>query len=207
MRYLQTKIDRMGHSLDSEELYPYMPEMDDVARYIHRARSMKAGPFFTIFSLSALDGRLDQEPEGPGGFFKVLRKKLLEVHDAYLPGNSGPEKGRSKQLSEMSGRCFLTDGDREMALFSYDDPLSIPATLFETGIRSVLVDGTTELARTLLEFGMADAMVNVVLPVVIGGRQASHSGTPVRFRDVYTVRLGSETAYYGRPEAPPQKVI
>ncbi len=200
MRYLQTKIDRMGHSLDSEELYPYMPEMDDITRYLHRARTIKKGPFFTIFSLSALDGRLDEEPEGPGGFFKVLRKKLLEIHDAYLPGNNSYEVGRWMLLTERIGRCYRIDGDREMALFNINATRSISPMLFELGIRSVLVEGTTDLARALLENGMADAMVNVVLPVATGGRASSHSAMPLRFRDVFSVRLGSEIAYYGRPE-------
>jgi GTP cyclohydrolase II len=184
MRYLQTKIDRMGHSLDSEDLYPYMPEMDDITRYIHRARSTKKGPFFTIFSISALDGRLDEEPEGPGGFFKVLRKKLLEVHDAYLPGSNSYEMGGWILLTERMGRCFQVDGHREFTLFNIKETGSISPTLFEMGIRSVLIEGTTEMARTLLENGMADAMVNVVLPVATAGRASSHSAIPLRFRRV-----------------------
>jgi 3,4-dihydroxy 2-butanone 4-phosphate synthase/GTP cyclohydrolase II len=201
MRYLQTKIERMGHSLDSEGLYPFMPEMDDVARYIHRSKAMKAGPFFTIFRLSALDGYLDEEPEDPGGLFKVLRRKLLEVHDAYLPKDRTSETGRSRILLERGGRCFQVKDGGDLELFDMNEIGSIQPSLFEMGIGSVIIEGTTGLARVLLENGMADAMVNVVLPVTTGGRGASHSEIPIRFRDVRSVRLGSETAYYGRPES------
>lgn len=88
LRYLKTKIDRMGHELGSTQLFPYQPEMDDVRRYIVKKRDDKVGiPYISVFNISGLDGQLTYEPTLPGKgpvLYKVLRKKLMREHDALL---------------------------------------------------------------------------------------------------------------------------
>jgi len=67
LKYLKTKIDRMGHQLEDIQLYPFQPEMDDVRRYIIRERDSKKGtPYISIFNISGLDGQLTYEPKMPG---------------------------------------------------------------------------------------------------------------------------------------------
>lgn len=88
LRYLKTKIDRMGHQLEDGQLFPFQPEMDDVRRYIVRKRDRKKeNPYISVFNISGLDGQLTYEPRMPGkgpALYRVLRKKLLGEHDSLL---------------------------------------------------------------------------------------------------------------------------
>ncbi len=113
LKYLKTKIERMGHELGSTQLFPFQPEMDDVRRYVARKRDEKLGtPYISVFNISGLDGQLTYEPSLPGNgpaLYKVLRMKLMKEHDALLVTND--DLDLALQVRETGGKVLVYDPD------------------------------------------------------------------------------------------------
>jgi len=220
--YLRTKIDRMGHRLDEGDLVPHMPQMDDVVRYVARARDEKRGvPFFTSFQLSALDGILEEDPETKDGSYRTLRKKLMRAHDAFITDlghliadrgavptdvtcmSFDPEQG-SLSCDRRTAVVLSTGGDTGQTHPITDDDgiLSferLSELMISQGIGSALVDGRSKVFTMLRDQGMIDVMVDVVVPIV-GGEKASSSDRGLEFKDVRAIAMGTEVAYFGMPK-------
>jgi 3,4-dihydroxy 2-butanone 4-phosphate synthase/GTP cyclohydrolase II len=113
LRYLKTKIDRMGHELGSTQLFPFQPEMDDVRRYVVRRRDSKKGiPYISVFNISGLDGQLTYEPRLPGknpALYRILRKKLMREHDALLV--TSDDLDLALQARESNMKILIFDPD------------------------------------------------------------------------------------------------
>lgn len=241
LRYLKTKIERMGHRLEDTQLYPYQPEMDDARRYILRRMKEKVGfPFITIFNISGLDGQLTYEPKLPGRgptLYKVLRRKLMAVHNSLLItvddtdlgieagnmnlrllifdpemkmrmdhpllGEEGPETVilhgpcKSPPHSEMEER-----GIRHFTILDNDgdlDPGAFLNVMTQLEIGSILVDGKDGISDMLLSMGLADTVLNSLVPVMSGTGKVKSSDTVFHLDDVSTVTMGDEVVYYGHP--------
>lgn len=157
LKYLKTKIDRMGHELDDLQLFPHQPEMDDVRRYIARQRNEKRGtPYISIFNISGLDGQLTYEPRMPGkgpALYRVLRKKIMKEHDSILITFDDLDLG--EQVKDLDKKVIIFDPDLKMRL---DHPL-----LGEEGPETVIVhkpiqNGTLEeiKERRIPEYSILD---------------------------------------------------
>jgi 3,4-dihydroxy 2-butanone 4-phosphate synthase/GTP cyclohydrolase II len=241
LKYLKTKIDRMGHELGSTQLFPYQPEMDDVRRYISRKRDSHDGtPYISIFNISGLDGQLTYEPTLPGkgpALYKVLRMKLMKEHDALLVthddlelalqaretggkvlifdpllrirmdhpllGEEGPitailhgpvENENATELDERSIPHYTildNEGDLDMSAFL--------EALSRMEIDSVIVDGKDGISDRLMTSGLVSTVLNVMVPVISGGRGTKHYSGGFTLNDVENVRMGKEVVYYGSP--------
>jgi 3,4-dihydroxy 2-butanone 4-phosphate synthase/GTP cyclohydrolase II len=138
LKYLKTKIDRMGHELGSTQLFPYQPEMDDVRRYIVRKREEKKGSsYISVFNISGLDGQLTYEPELSGkgpAMYRILRLKLLKEHDALFVTHD--DLDLAIDLKETGKKILIYDPEMEIGM---DHPL-----LGEDGPATAIVHGPVE---------------------------------------------------------------
>jgi len=91
LKYLTTKVERMGHILDTSELHPFLPEIDDVIRFIRRTKDQKEGiPLTTVINIRTLNGRypdLDRPEAGERERgVKILKERIANLHDVLLLG-------------------------------------------------------------------------------------------------------------------------
>jgi 3,4-dihydroxy 2-butanone 4-phosphate synthase/GTP cyclohydrolase II len=91
LKYLTTKVERMGHILDTDELHPFLPEIDDVIRFLKRSIERKVGiPFFTLLNIRSLNGKYPDldgaNPDYNEISVKVLKERIAQLHDALLIG-------------------------------------------------------------------------------------------------------------------------
>ncbi|MFW3145694.1 MAG: GTP cyclohydrolase II [Thermoplasmatota archaeon] len=96
LKYLRTKVQRMGHILDTRELHPHLPEIDDVVRFIRRAQENKEGtPEITVLNIRTLNGRYPYLRGIKAGerelSVRVLKERLGTLHDALLIGSEDLE--------------------------------------------------------------------------------------------------------------------
>lgn len=230
LRYLRTKIDRMGHHLGSEDLDQHLPEMDDVIRSVTRARSEKlGGPFLTYFSVSALDGQLKDHPDGPHRNHAGLMRRLLLGHDAILMDLDTLTNYDNDQLAN-GPRVVLYDPDlkfdgklREGSIILHlgapqcdfegcilkdvsdpDGALSpdrVMEAVRRTGIRSMLLDGRSAISDRLLSAYNVDILINCIVPVMSGGKGTKPPVGSIAFKDIRSVSMGNEIVYYGVPKS------
>ncbi|MGA1819928.1 MAG: GTP cyclohydrolase II [Thermoplasmatota archaeon] len=90
LKYLTTKVERMGHILDTRELHPFLPEIDDVIRFVRREKENKAGsPFITVLNLRTLNGKypnMDGSDRERETGIRVLKERLSNLHQGLLLG-------------------------------------------------------------------------------------------------------------------------
>ncbi|MGA1873955.1 MAG: GTP cyclohydrolase II [Thermoplasmatota archaeon] len=96
LKYLTTKVERMGHILDTRELHPFLPEIDDIIRFVKKEKENKTGmPFISVLNLRTLNGRYPELDGGGSGEretgIRVLKERLSNLHDALLLGPSDME--------------------------------------------------------------------------------------------------------------------
>jgi 3,4-dihydroxy 2-butanone 4-phosphate synthase/GTP cyclohydrolase II len=229
LRYLRTKIDRMGHHLGTEDLDQHLPEMDDVIRSVTRARSEKiGGPFLTYFSVSALDGQLRDHPDGPHRNYSGLFRRLLLGHDAVLMDIENlidydddllangprvvlydPDLKFDGKLNEGSiilhlgaPRCDF-EGCILKDVSGLDGTLSIERVMEavrRTGIRSMLLDGRSSISDHLLNGSGVDILINCIVPLMSGGKGTKLPVSSITFKEIRSVSLGNEIVYYGVPK-------
>ncbi len=90
--YLKTKVSRMNHILDLDELSPTSPERDNIIRYITRKmKSLRCNrPFVTLSYAQSLDGYISASLDKPislsGRESLILTHKIRSIHDAILVG-------------------------------------------------------------------------------------------------------------------------
>jgi 3,4-dihydroxy 2-butanone 4-phosphate synthase/GTP cyclohydrolase II len=228
LRYLKTKIDRMGHHLEEDDLDQHLPEMDDVIRYVTRARSEKlGGPFLTYFSVSALDGQLGHYPHGANNQHGNLLRRLLLGHDAVLLDiptlmehdasflEKGPRVVLYDPKLEFDGKlregsiimhlgppqcdfegCILKDVSGPDGSLSVRKVMEV---IGRAGIRSLLLDGRTDISDLVLEEHGIDMLVNCIVPIMSGGEGIKSARSGLEFAEVRSVPLGKETVYFGLP--------
>jgi 3,4-dihydroxy 2-butanone 4-phosphate synthase/GTP cyclohydrolase II len=99
LKYLTTKVEKMGHILDTRELHPFLPEIDDVIRFIRREKEQKQGiPFLTVMNIRTLNGRYPDLERSDAGEremgIKILKERVANLHDALLLGPEDMETYR-----------------------------------------------------------------------------------------------------------------
>jgi 3,4-dihydroxy 2-butanone 4-phosphate synthase/GTP cyclohydrolase II len=112
LKYLTTKVERMGHILDTEELHPFLPEIDDVIRFIRRKQERNAGiPFISVLNIRTLNGRYpDLQREGAGERergVRVLKERMANLNDALILGPEDMElyQGFKDEIGPI--KCIL----------------------------------------------------------------------------------------------------
>lgn len=241
LRYLTTKVERMGHILDTDELHPFLPEIDDVIRYLRRKMDQKKGtPFFTVLNIRTLNGKypdlVGTSNERNVGV-RVLKERVANLHDVLLLGPDDMENYQGfkdligpirkamifdpqgivklsspDEIHEELDLCFLHTGKlsserinelNEDGFMCHDisdgkGSISIERILDlfpELDVRSIITEGTNDVARFLMERNLADVLLQVLLPV-FEGKIVKEIDLPLELKDPRTVMLGDTTVYF-----------
>ncbi len=242
LKYLTTKVERMGHMLDTSELHPFLPEIDDVVRFVRRAKEQKEGiPLTTVMNVRTLNGRYPDLEKPEAGEremgVKILKERIANLHDALLLGPEDMEtyKGfrdmigpirkiliydpdgvvdlkTSRDIHEELDIYFLHKGglskDRlelleGKGLKAFDisngkGKISVNSFLElfpELQIRSLITEGTNDIAKFMLERRMADVLVQVMLPT-FQGMELKEADVGPELTSPRSVTMGDTTVYF-----------
>jgi diaminohydroxyphosphoribosylaminopyrimidine deaminase/5-amino-6-(5-phosphoribosylamino)uracil reductase len=104
------------------------------------------------------------------GLRTPVRSRLLSRHSpgkTIIAASQGASIAREKALSKK-GACIIRAGlDRKRV-----DLCILMEQLMQKGINSILVEGGSEIAASMLESGLVRKLYSFICPIIIGGRSA-----------------------------------
>lgn len=186
--------------LDGVVQAPGAPDEDTTGGFKHGGWHL---PYFDDLSRSWVVDNLT----GAGGF--LLGRRTYEQLAAYWPNASEEEQVVAKPLNERPKYVASTTLTEPLtwensALLQGDAAGAVAALKQENG-EDLLVIGSTELVRTLIEHGLVDEFRVMIDPLVVGGgkRIFREDGAfrPLRLLDSRVTTTGAIIAAYARADS------